>query len=157
MSALYGTAVGLHVVLVLAGTIGLAVTVGYLAAGHRAADRLSDPGSALRRFFSAGPSLAPRLLYPAAALGLAAALSSSDRVRLQWAWVWGAGALWLGAAVLIEAGLRPAERQLAALLTAAPDAAAPFLTRPVARRGLVAAVGALAMVLASSALMTAQP
>ena len=135
-----------HVIGVVGGTVGLAVTVGYLAAA-----RGGGEGTGVRRFFAGGPGQAPRLLYPAAAFGLVAALSSSQRVRLQWAWVWGAGILWLLAAVCIEAGLRPAERRVGGLLAAGQGAG------PAAGAGLAAGAAALALVLAASALMVAQP
>ena len=139
-----------HVLCVVVGTLGLAVTVGYLAAlgtGSR--------GSGVRRFFAGGPTQAPRLLYPAAAFGLVAALSSSRRVRLEWAWVWVAGVLWFLAAACIEAGMRPAERRVGDLLATgrggAPGARVP------ARTGLAAGAAALVLVLTASALMVAQP
>ena len=128
------------------GTVGLAVTVGYLAAL-----RGGGGGGSVRRFFAGGPGQAPRLLYPAAVFGLVAALSSSQRVRLQWAWVWGAGVLWLLAAFCIEAGLRPAERRVGALLASGNGA------RAAAGAGLAAGGAALALVLTASALMVAQP
>ena len=137
-------------VCVVAGTLGLAVTTGYLAAV-----RGGGSGLGLRRFFAGGPGLAPRLLYPAAAFGLIAALASSERVRLQWAWVWGAGVLWLLAAVCIEAGVRPSERRLGRLL--APDVGADPSARSVAGAGLAAGGLALTLVLTSSALMVTQP
>lgn len=131
---------------VVVGTVGLAVSVGYLAAV-----RGGGAGSGLRRFFAGGPGQAPRLLYPAAAFGLVAALSSSQRVRLQWAWVWVAGVLWFGAAVCIEAGVRPAERRVGVLLDAGDGA------RTAARSGLAAGSAALVLVLTASALMITQP
>lgn len=163
MSAVYDTAVALHVVLVVGGTLGLAVTGGYLAAALGTA-----AGAGVRRFFSGAPGGAPRLLYPAAALGLVAALTSAGRVDLRSGWVWGAGVLWLVAAALIEAGVRPAERRVGALLAGAAGeplpppggwrdgGAAPAL-RSAAGWGLAAAVGALAAVLVSSALMVSKP
>ena len=152
MSAVYDTAVALHVVLVSAGTLGLAVTGGYLAAALG-----PTAGAGVRRFFSGSPGGAPRLLYPAAALGLVAALTSSGRVHLRWGWVWGAGALWLVAAGLIEAGVRPAERQVAQLLGPTGEEAAPKSLRSAAAWGLAAAAAALAAVLVSSVLMVAKP
>ena len=163
-SPLYGATVALHVVLVVAGTAGLGVTLGYLAACRRA-----GANAAVTRFFARGPGLAPRLLYPAAALGLVAALGSDQRVRLQWAWVWGAGTLWLAAAMCIEGGLRPAERRLAGLVAGghgkepagghggAPGGPDSGAVRAAAGLGLMAAGAALGLVLASSALMVAQP
>jgi hypothetical protein len=138
--------VAVHVVGVVAGTVGLAVTVGYLGAV-----RGGGAAAGVRRFFTGGPGQAPRLLYPAAAFGLVAALSSSDRIRLEWAWVWVAGVLWLLAAVCIEAGMRPAERRVGVLLDAGDGAGA------AARSGLAAGSAALVLVLTASALMVAQP
>jgi len=138
--------VAVHVVGVVVGTVALAVTVGYLgAAGSGGA------GAAVRRFFTGGPGQAPRLLYPAAAFGLVAALSSSQRVRLEWAWVWVAGLLWFLAAVCIEAGVRPAERRVGARLDGGEGAAT------AARSGLAAGSAALVLVLTASALMVVQP
>ena len=136
----------MHVVGVVVGTAGLAVTVGYLAAAYGGAG-----GAGVRRFFTGGPGQAPRLLYPAAAFGLVAALSSSQRVRLQWAWVWVAGVLWVLAAVCIEAGMRPAEGRVGAGLDAGDGA------RTAARSGLAAGSAALVLVLTASALMVVQP
>lgn len=135
-----------HVVGVVVGTLGLAVTVGYLGAA-----RGGGAGDGVRRFFAGGPGQAPRLLYPAAAFGLVAALSSSQRVRLEWAWVWVAGVLWFLAAVCIEAGMRPAERRVGALLDAGDGA------RTAAGSGLAAGSAALVLVLTASALMVVQP
>jgi hypothetical protein len=136
--------VAVHVVGVVVGTLGLAVTVGYLGAAGRG-------GPGVRRFFTGRPGQAPRLLYPAAAFGLVAALSSSRRVRLEWAWVWVAGVLWFLAAVCIEAGMRPAERRVGALLAAGDGGGA------AARGGLAAGSAALVLVLTASALMVTQP
>jgi len=139
-----------HVVGVVVGALGLAVTVGYLTAVGA-----GGGGGGVRRFFTGRPGQAPRLLYPAAAFGLVAALASSDRVRLQWAWVWVAGVLWFLAAVCIEAGMRPAERRVGGLLASGDGVTAG--ARAAARAGLVAGGAALALVLAASALMVVQP
>jgi hypothetical protein len=130
VTQLYGPAVGLHVTLVIAGTVGLAVTTGYLLVGARA------PGSpAVQRFFRAGIGIAPRLLYPAALFGAVAAATSDGRIHPGRFWVWGAGTFWLGAALLIETVVRSAADK------------GRFTT------GAAAAAGALGLVLASSALM----
>lgn len=154
MSAVYDTAVALHVLLVVGGTVGLAVTGGYLGAALAV-----GAGAGVTRFFSGPPGGAPRLLYPAAAVGLVAALTSSGRVHLRSGWVWGAGALWLVAAALIEAVVRPSERRLAGLLAGGAGGAAGGAqdVRAAAGRGLVAAVVALGLVAVSSGLMVTKP
>ena len=130
MTQLYDPAVGLHVALVTLGTLGLAVTTGYLLVGAR------TPGSpVVERFFRGGIGVAPRLLYPAALFGAVAAATSHGRIHPGRFWVWGAGAFWLAAALLIETVVRGAARK----------------GRFAA--GAAAGLAALALVLGSSALM----
>lgn len=150
----YDVLVALHVVTVVVGTGGLAVTSGYLVAGAARARRHQPLTPALARFFGPRPGWAPRLLYPAAALGLAAAGLSHDQVRLRAAWVWSAAVLWFGAAACIEAGMRPAEREVGRLVAEGTGATE---SGPALRRGVYSAAAALALALAASAVMVVKP
>lgn len=142
MSGLYRALVGLHVVTVLATLVVVGVTGGYLVAAW------INPGApTLRRFLDAGPGQGTRLLYPAAAFGLAAAGTSGGRVHLAFPWVWIAGLLWLAAAGTLELLMRPAQSALERDPTAGR----------AARRGMVAA-GAIEVCLVTAALvMTMKP
>lgn len=145
MGALYDLAVAAHVVLVLGALLAIAVAGGYQAAV--AAGSRSD---GVTRYFRGRPSWGPRLLAPAALLGLLAAGLSRGRVHVDAGWVLGAAALWLGAMAAIESLLLPAEKAL----IATPD---PSLTsRSIALKGLAGAAVALAGVVAASVLMTVQ-
>ena len=139
MSALYGPLVAAHVVLVVAGTVGLGVTAGYLVAA-----RVRPTAEPVLRFFRGGIGVAPRLLYPAALAGLLASAGSRGRVRLDAGWVWGAGALWLGAALLVETAVRRAAGSVTGTAAVAPGA-------------VRAAWAAVALAVAASALMVVQP
>jgi len=150
----YDVLVALHVVTVVIGTAGLAVTAGYVVAARVGAAGERPLPAAVARFFGPRPGWAPRLLYPAALFGLAAAGLSHDRVRLALAWVWVAAVLWLGAAAFIEAALLPAERSVSRLLARTPD---PGALRACLNRGVVGASGAVALAVAASAVMVVKP
>ena len=154
-SSAYDVVVVLHVVTVVVGTGGLAISTGYLVAGWASERRHRPVAPAVTRVFGPRPSWAPRLLYPAAALGLAAAGLSHDRVRLQAAWVWVAGVLWFGAAAAIEGGMRPAERRIGA--RPAPDEGGSDAPPSGFARGAGAALAAVALALAASAVMVVKP
>jgi len=144
VAALYAVAVVAHVLTVLGALISVGVGGGYCAAvvgGGR--------GAAVARYFAGGPSWGPRLLYPAALLGLVAAASSRGRVDLGDYWVLAAAGLWAGAVLVLELVLRPAERAVAAGLGSVPDG-----LRARAGRGVGAAVVVVGAILAASVLMT---
>ena len=155
MAGLYAVVVVAHVVAVLGGLVSVGVAGGYCGAvvgGVR--------GAAVERYFAGGPSWGPRLLYPAALLGLAAVAASRGRVHLQDDWVLGAGGIWIGAVAVVEAVVRPAERAVAEILTdrsgASPGPAAGAGTRRSAARGLVGSAVVVAGIVAASVLMTVQ-
>jgi len=159
MSGLYKGVVLLHVLAVLGGLVAVGVTGGYCAALWR------RPGSrAAHQFFAPGPGMAPRLLYPAAVLGLAAAASSGGRVHPGSFWVWGAALLWVAGVAAMETVMRPAEHRIQTGLRApAATRAAGTRDRPwepgpellgAARRGLAGALATEACLVAASLLMT---
>ena len=144
MAAVYAVVVVAHVLTVLGALISVGVAGGYCAAvvgGGR--------GAAVERFFDGGPSRGPRLLYPAALLGLAAAGSSRGRVHLGDYWVLAAAGLWVVAVAGLEFVLRPAERSVADRLSSAADG-----LRGRAALGVGGAVAVVGSILAASFLMT---
>jgi hypothetical protein len=143
VAVLYDLVVVAHVLTVLGALVSLAVAGGYSAA------LLGGRRPAVDRYFRGGPSWGPRLLVPAAILGLIAAGLSGGRVRLDSGWVLGAGGLWLVAMASVEALLRPAEAALAV-----PEAGKP--SRRPALRALAGAFAAVAAVVAASVVMTVQ-
>lgn len=145
VAALYAVAVVAHVLTVLGALVSVGVAGGYCAAvvgGGR--------GAAVERYFAGGPSWGPRLLYPAALLGLVAAASSRGRVGLGDYWVLAAAGLWAGAVVVLELVLRPAERYVAEGLGVETSGG----LRAGAGRGVGAAVVVVGAILAASVLMT---
>jgi hypothetical protein len=160
VEVLYDLAVAAHVLTVLGALVAIAVAGGYQVAAAAGADNDS-----VARYFRAGPSWGPRLLAPAALLGLLAAGLSRGRIHLGAGWVWGAGLVWLVAMGAVEALLRPAEKALAAAGGHSPDdpegAGGPRVgpcrsPRSVAIKGLTGAVLAVAGVVVASVLMTVQ-
>lgn len=144
MAAVYAVVVVAHVLTVLGALISVGVAGGYCAAvvgGGR--------GAAVERYFAGGPSWGPRLLYPAALLGLAAAASSRGRVQLGNYWVLAAASLWVVAVIGVELVLRPAEGAVAESLSSGADG-----LRGRAGRGVGGAVAVVGSILAASVLMT---
>jgi len=144
MAALYAVVVVAHVLTVLGALISVGVAGGYCAAvvgGGR--------GAAVERYFAGGPSWGPRLLYPAALLGLAAAASSRGRVHLGDYWVLAAAGLWVLAVVGLEFVLRPAEHAVADRIASAAEG-----LRGRAAQGVGGAVAVVGSILAASVLMT---
>ena len=154
MGVLYDLAVAAHVVMVLGALLAIAVAGGYQAAVVAGAG-----GEPVARYFRGGPSWGPRLLAPAALLGLVAAGLSRGRVQLSAGWVWAPALLWLLAMGAIEALLRPAEKALIAARAGGDGGRSDTggsLPRPVALKGLAGAVIAGAGVAAASVMMTVQ-
>ena len=150
VAALYDLAVAAHVVTVLGALVAIAVAGGYLVAVAVGAG-----GESVASYFRGGPSWGPRLLAPAALLGLAAAGLSRGRVRLDAGWVWGAAVLWLVAMGAVEVLMRPAEKALGPARDAARvEAGAAPSARSVAVKGVSGAVIAVAGVVVASVLMT---
>ncbi|MHB1444888.1 MAG: hypothetical protein ACYCTI_09530 [Acidimicrobiales bacterium] len=144
MAAVYAVVVVAHVLTVLGALISVGVAGGYCAAvvgGGR--------GAAVERYFAGGPSWGPRLLYPAALLGLAAAASSRGRVQLGDYWVLAAASLWGVAVIGVEFVLRPAEGAVAESLSSGADG-----LRGRAGRGVGGAVAVVGSIVAASVLMT---
>jgi len=144
VAAVYAVVVVAHVLTVLGALISVGVAGGYFAAvvgGRR--------GAAVERYFAGGPSWGPRLLYPAALLGLAAAGLSRGRVHLGDYWVLAAAGLWLVAVVGLEFVLRPTERAVADRLASAAEG-----LRGRAAQGVGGAVVVVGSILAASVLMT---
>lgn len=146
MKTVYTAAVILHVLAVLGGLVAVGVSGGYFAAGWR-----QPANPAVRQFFVPRSLYGPRLLYPAAALGLVAAATSRGRIHLGSAWVVLAAGLWVLAMAAVELVMRPAERAVGAAMEAGTDAAAP------SRRGLAGAVGAAVCLVVASVVMTGRP
>ena len=154
VAVLYDLAVAAHVVVVLAALVAIAV-----AGGYQAAVVAGARGESVARYFRGGPSWGPRLLAPAAALGLVAAGLSRGKVHLGARWVWVAALLWLASMAAIESLLRPAEKALNDLMAeggAGGEGGADPGPTAVAARGLSGAVIALAGVVVASVLMTVQ-
>jgi hypothetical protein len=156
VDVLYDLAVAAHVLTVLGALVAIAVAGGYQVAVVAGADSES-----VARYFRGGPSWGPRLLAPAALLGLLAAGLSRGRIHLGAGWVWGAAVVWLVAMGAVEALLRPAEKALVAAGgqshddPGGPDSASPS-PRSVAAKGVAGAVVAVAGVVVASVLMTVQ-
>jgi uncharacterized membrane protein len=151
----------LHVGCVVVGlttTVAGAVNAARLGTLLRTATPLPDT---VRRYFRSGVNWAGRTLYGIPIFGFGLLALSHGAYGLGDGWVLGGLAIFVGVVLLAEGVLWPAERRLQVSLVALPDDAAPAApaesVRREARAMMVAAIVTVALLVAGSALMVAQP
>jgi len=141
----------LHIVAVVVG-FGTVVASGVQAARLLALPPGEAPPAALVRYYAPGVNWAARVLYAVPLLGLLLLGLSRGAYGFDDGWVAAGLALWAAAIALAEGLLWPAERRLGVVLAAEGS--------PPRRDGRLALAGAVVVValgLAASALMIAQP
>jgi uncharacterized membrane protein len=143
------------VVVGLAATVAGAASAARLRTLLRTATPLPDT---VRRYFRPGVNWAGRSIYGIPIFGFVLLALSHGAYGLGDGWVVGGLAILVGVVLLDEGTLWPAERRLQVSLAAAPgDAAAEESARRDAATMMVAAIVTLALLVAGSALMVAQP
>ena len=152
------------VVVGLATTLAGAANAARLRTLLRTATPLPD---AVRRYFRPGVNWAGRSIYGIPIFGFVLLALSHGAYGLRDGWVLGGLAIFVGVVLVAEGVLWPAERRLqvtlgalpddAAAESAPPDDAAEASVRREARAMMVAAIVTVALLVAGSALMVAQP
>jgi hypothetical protein len=152
----------LHVGCVVVGlttTVAGAVNAARLGTLLSTATPLPDT---VRRYFRSGVNWAGRTVYGIPIFGFGLLALSHGAYGLRDGWVLGGLAIFVGVVLLAEGVLWPAERRLQVSLVAlpvdaAPDDGATVSVRREARAMMLAAIVTVALLVAGSALMVAQP
>ena len=147
----------LHVGCVVVGlttTVAGAVNAARLGTLLRTATPLPDT---VRRYFRSGVNWAGRTLYGIPIFGFGLLALGHGAYGLRDGWVLGGLAIFVGVVLVAEGVLWPAERRLQVSLGVLPDDAAEESVRREARAMMVAAIVTVALLVAGSALMVAQP